>query len=734
MKFLFSMLLALPILAGAQGNAPFFHIQSVNVARADVLNDSVLRCFTNIDLQDMSSTDIIHFNMNTRIWERVGKVPSIGGQSILERIERTADSVIVVTGNGQVHFSADAGNTFQQATIPFSTTQTQNFNTFHRVFNGYLMRFSLSSLWHYYHSFNGVDWVYSGGISISNANQRLSFVGDSIYYVSIGTEIQLNTNGGRDFGASTGIGRFVPQNTNHFQAISPSLFFAWSSMGTHRTTDGGQNWTPMTIPGSSINLGLANVVFKNPSEGVLTFQQSAGVFYTLDGGTTLIAIPQPPNASGPAAPRYMGNKLLSGSGLFVDYTEDYGQTWKSLENNNLGPIYDIHFKGQLGIMVGESGRYMVSTNGGYWFERGVAPATSNYNTACHILNDTTFLLGNFNGSVFRSLDSGRTWVSAGGGGNNHVYRFKANAQGHVLTRRAQNGMYSNDFGHSNTNFGISQNVTNIFDVLPTVAQMRFARDHGTEFRVSSLTFPVQTSNSPVQISNFPRNNEELVDFVMATDQVGYILMRSPSEQFITYKTTDGGNNWVRQAGFSTPVTLSGAGLKFQALGADLLAVAQYPWNLNLADYNRVFISTNGGQSWQEEVLPVPVGISNFNIRSAHFFSTDVWWVGLRMSRVVVNGFANTTGGGSSSVAEKADAPQKIKLYPNPTRDYMWLELPENSRHQLRIYDMQGKLLLEQVLEGGRQELSLQLPAGMYLVQARSKHGSYMAHSRLVVQP
>ncbi len=104
-----------------------------------------------------------------------------------------------------------------------------------------------------------------------------------------------------------------------------------------------------------------------------------------------------------------------------------------------------------------------------------------------------------------------------------------------------------------------------------------------------------------------------------------------------------------------------------------------------------------------------------------------------MSRVVLNGFAGTGGGPSAVTEPKTNLPQSLKLYPNPARDYTMVDLPENSRHQLRIFDMQGKLLLEQLVEGGRQELSLQLPAGMYLVQARATQGSYVAHSRLVVR-
>ena len=81
-----------PILASSQGNAPFFHIQSVAVPRADILNDSVLVCYPNVDLHDMNSADIVHFNLNTRTWTREGKVPALGNAAFT-RFERGSDSV-----------------------------------------------------------------------------------------------------------------------------------------------------------------------------------------------------------------------------------------------------------------------------------------------------------------------------------------------------------------------------------------------------------------------------------------------------------------------------------------------------------------------------------------------------------------------------------------------------------------------------------------------------------------
>ena len=324
------LLLPLALSLSSQGQQPYFHLQSVNVNRADILNDSVLHAYASLDLQNQSAIDVVSFNLNTLRWQRLGQINGLSAVPV-DSFRRSADSIWFIMPNGQVHYSANNGQSFQQATIPFSTTQTQTFQSFHRVFNGYLMRFSLSGLFHFYHSFNGVDWVHAGSVPSNNGTQRFSVVNDTILYTANGTEILRNTNGGRSFsGSGSGTGRFVPQNTNNFQAITGQLMFAWSNSETYRSSNGGQTWSLLTYPTPTPASGSLRIAFKNQNEGTLAYWPG-GAFYTLDGGATLVQIPSPPGMAAPMTLRYMGNRLLNGTGLFMHYTSNYGQTWETLE-------------------------------------------------------------------------------------------------------------------------------------------------------------------------------------------------------------------------------------------------------------------------------------------------------------------------------------------------------------------------------------------------------------------
>lgn len=713
----------------AQAQQPYFHLQSVSVNRADVLNDSVLHAYAALDLQNQSAIDVVSFNLNTLRWQRLGQINGLSAVPI-DSFRRSADSIWFILPNGQVHYSANNGQSFQQATIPFSTTQTQSFQSFHRVFNGYLMRFSLSGLFHFYHSFNGVDWVHAGSVPSNNGTQRFSVVNDTILYTANGTEILRNTNGGRSFsGSGNGTGRFVPQNTNNFQAISAQLMFAWSNSETYRSSNGGQTWSLLTYPTPTPASGSLRIVFKNLNEGTLAYWPG-GAFYTLDGGATLLQIPSPSGMAAPMSLRYMGNRLLNGTGLFMHYTSNYGQTWEILEGFNMGDILDIHFKGDLGLLVGEDGKFMVSTNGGHWFKAGTPTIGSADLTACHIINDTSMLVGNFGGSLFRSTNQGSSWTSAGGSANNTIYRIKSNQQGYVLVTQSTNARYSNDFGRTTTAFGTAQNATNMFDVLPMAGQMRFVRNENTEFRVFSLSFPILTNTSPVQISNFARTNEDLVDLKMATDQTGYILCRTSNEQFITYKTTNGGNSWTRQNGITSPIQLSRLGLKFQTFGAEQLAVGQYRWNQNTTEHNAVITSNDGGATWQTTTVPQPTGVSNFHMRSVHFFDLQTWWMGFRNNRLILTGFGS--GSNPSSVQPMRAKVEKLLIYPNPATHAISLQLPDEPC-TISLVDVQGRVCLQQQLTGGLQQLALDLTPGMYVLRAVGQQSGYVGQSRLVVR-
>ncbi|RMG17625.1 MAG: T9SS C-terminal target domain-containing protein [Bacteroidetes bacterium] len=67
---------------------------------------------------------------------------------------------------------------------------------------------------------------------------------------------------------------------------------------------------------------------------------------------------------------------------------------------------------------------------------------------------------------------------------------------------------------------------------------------------------------------------------------------------------------------------------------------------------------------------------------------------------------------------------KVAVYPNPARDRLTLRHDETAPLELRLLDMQGRLLHRQQLTQREYVLPLQLPPGLYVLHLRSPAGSY----------
>jgi len=95
-----------------------------------------------------------------------------------------------------------------------------------------------------------------------------------------------------------------------------------------------------------------------------------------------------------------------------------------------------------------------------------------------------------------------------------------------------------------------------------------------------------------------------------------------------------------------------------------------------------------------------------------------------------HGIFNFIGGqpcGVYTAAGEAQAEvEQLRLYPNPAREWLNVELPQGGRGQLALYNAQGRLLKTQSLDTAQEAWPLDvsaLPAGMYLLLYRSEGGA-----------
>ncbi len=64
---------------------------------------------------------------------------------------------------------------------------------------------------------------------------------------------------------------------------------------------------------------------------------------------------------------------------------------------------------------------------------------------------------------------------------------------------------------------------------------------------------------------------------------------------------------------------------------------------------------------------------------------------------------------------------ELKVYPNPAQDHLVLSLDHPEESQVTLIDLQGRVLKQATLQGTAEMSVEDLPAGLYLVQVRSKN-------------
>ncbi|HMQ46616.1 MAG TPA: DUF4465 domain-containing protein [Saprospiraceae bacterium] len=74
-----------------------------------------------------------------------------------------------------------------------------------------------------------------------------------------------------------------------------------------------------------------------------------------------------------------------------------------------------------------------------------------------------------------------------------------------------------------------------------------------------------------------------------------------------------------------------------------------------------------------------------------------------------------------------------QYYPNPASNFLILNWPETNPAQLRVMDVNGKMMASEKLQSGKNEISLEpFPSGIYWMQIRRENGSFF-YERLLIQ-
>ena len=123
---------------------------------------------------------------------------------------------------------------------------------------------------------------------------------------------------------------------------------------------------------------------------------------------------------------------------------------------------------------------------------------------------------------------------------------------------------------------------------------------------------------------------------------------------------------------------------------------------------------------------------NINNQDKIFYDMGSGWTNtsfegsLMIRPVFVSGFDDILAS-----VETNNAGLEFEIYPNPANEWLNIKVKDPFTGEFKIYDMQGKLLVNENLVGSDQISITDLSAGMYIVQIISENGD-VGTSRLSV--
>ncbi len=455
--------------------------------------------------------------------------------------------------------------------------------------------------------------------------------------------------------------------------------------------------------------------------------------------------------------------------------------WSPQYSGTSMDLRDIHMiSDQTGIIVGDSGTLLITTNGGQiWENRSIS--TDDAIFTCRILDNQTFFVAGYLGLMMKTADGGifwenmtkgreayfadlffsnpeKGWAAGSGGAIYHTQNGgqnwdkqntnTENAIFSVFFKDTANGWAAGEKGTllRTTNGGQNWAIRDLNSEEDFFDLNFFDSQNGLIFGRNGTLFRTTNGGITWEIQNQATGLEVYHSFFL-NDKVGWI---SGSPSFLPVvaglleKTTDKGVTWIIQ--FSLGEKIQG---------------------FHFADSSNGWIgsgngtiqrTTDGGQTWEIQADLGEEGFmtSIFAIDSLHVWACFIGFSGTTYLRKTSDGGQNwipifgspsigiydmyfsdfqrgwiageggtiqyTESGGLLKKEKNMVAEKAIDIYPNPAGDFFRIKTSQKIL-QIRLFDMQGKLISDPAIRktNGGVDIS-RLGPGLYNIVIQTETG------------
>ncbi|MEX0273563.1 MAG: BspA family leucine-rich repeat surface protein, partial [Flavobacteriaceae bacterium] len=425
--------------------------------------------------------------------------------------------------------------------------------------------------------------------------------GNNIYGGNENGGITYSNNGGQSYSyvgeAISGI------HFRDFEVFNSRLFAVGNDYegGFYESTDNGQSWIRVDV--DNLFDAASNLMVM---EDRLFIVSSGRVFSTQDvlswtASSTLFGYGIS-NIDG-----YLGSIYVTGSGGKIYKSDDLGQNWQLIQNENVVTYgRDVFLSGDVLLLSSVEGMFGSLDDGDTWlpYDVGIKAVLS----SSVLPYQGNVFVGSRGQGVFRSGDSGATWqrINTGMNTNGSRYIFEIIGVDGNLFVASEDGIYKS------TDSGGSWQL--IFDPGINQSTWDVAHDNGIVITASSGTSIYKSSDMGGAWSQLNISALQEPAYFRELAIMGDTLAISTSDSQI-YLSPDMGATWKE----AVSIGYSGAITDIEVSGNKLF----------VSNYNGVYVSSDFGDSWErlnDERQPVPYGVRDIIANDSIYAATlnGVW--------------------------------------------------------------------------------------------------------------
>lgn len=471
-----------------------------------------------------------------------------------------------------------------------------------------------------------------------------------------------------------------------------------------KTTDGGASWNDISYEGVENN--LTSVYFGDDTSGCIVGTYGL-VITTLDGGIdwdyflTDNDLPLFANHYYKIPVDTICDLIIvAGANGQILRSDSCNVAWTNATHSSPYNLNDILFlENNFAFAVGGDPYndipYMLWFNDTVWKEYH-ADTIVHYLTEIFFLNQEVGYISGRGGSIYKTSDSGISWIPLETGINETLYSiyflndilgFAAGTNGTIIKT------ISEDTTWTILNSGTTNNIYAI-DFLPSANEGYAVGEAGTILKIKSggnEIFPVTSGTT-----------EPLFDIFIVSDTVAFAVGFNGT--ILKIRTVFGFEEVVPIAsGYTTPLN-------------DIYFTNDLTGYIS-GDRGVMLKTTDRGITWYPQYIT-----SNTNLQALTFTNPETGYVAGSGASIL----KTTNGGGGvilPFITETKTSDYQLQLYPNPVSNYSWItyELTDKADVQISLFDLSGreiKKILEKRQTIGIQKIKLDvatLQPGIYLV-------------------